>query len=134
MLGLKRGELRNLFAREFPFQARKGCAQIVGVSGYFIICQKPSRLASTLTMKGEGVGAKLESRPSSFAFERISSPDRASCGRISHVGAPLLSAVVHQWAGYFGSRVIVGNPPSDRCEGEKQEAVIPRMAIRIGIS
>ena len=41
----KAGEVADFLARELPLQTRKLCARVRGPSGYFIICQKPSRLA-----------------------------------------------------------------------------------------
>src|SRR5207237_4320334 len=64
-------------------------------SGYFIICQNPSRLAYRLPRNSNGVAAKFESSPSSFRFDRITSPGFASCGSISQLGAPFVGAGSH---------------------------------------
>src|SRR5580700_7527220 len=48
-----------------------------------------------------GVGAKLESKPSSLRLERMTSPGPAACGRISHAGAPSGDTGCHQCAGYW---------------------------------
>src|SRR6185503_2188402 len=77
-----------------------------------IICQKPSRLAYDRPWNVNGVGAKLESRPSSWRLERMTSPGPASCGRISHAGAPSFGTGAHQCAGY-PARLASGSEAGD---------------------
>src|SRR6478672_5057167 len=52
-----------------------------------------------------GVAAKFERMPSSLRLERITSPWRAACGRISQSGFPASGAGFHQWVGYCAHKI-----------------------------
>src|SRR5205809_830846 len=90
------GEQDFLYLGVLPhFRARGSSAS----SGYFIICQKPSRLAYFLPWNVNGVAAKLDSKPSSVRLVRMTSPGPASCGSISHEAACSRGTGFHHAAG-----------------------------------
>ena len=75
------------------------------LSGNFIDCQAPSRLAYLLFSKRIEVEAKLLNIPSSLRFDKITlSPFIALSGRISQAGTFLSNVPSHQIAGNAPSR------------------------------